>query len=706
VRFFTPLVFLFAVNASFANEYQYLGSSYNSFGQVGLIQTPTADSKKEGSIFLTINKNNMWKFGTLTASPFNWLEASYFYYRPSDLAWEVDNIPGHYLDKGFNVKFKYTPKNSIFPNLAIGLDDFAGTGYFAKEYVVATQELPNTKISLGMGWGKFATQDGFKNPFSLISEEFGNRPEVSVNFGQAGNPSYDQWFRGPAKLFGGIEYFFQKKKGLSLKLELDPYDYLDFSAQNRKDALYDLRKKDSQINIGFSYPLNKFVTIDASYIKGNTFNISFSIGASFNESLVSKKKFDPSLTLNKDNNGSEISFYESLLLNLNNNNLLLQTASLEEDQLDISISTSQHRSAIRSSIYASSIAKEVLNNYRIDANQINISHINAGIELNNIKYITNHINNNDIPVEFLIRNIDLDSGDPAGYKKDKFKPIVEFPVIFSSLSPTLITHIGNPNKFFFGGINLQHLSEIQFKRNLLLTTELNKRVYDNLEYSVTGPASLMENVRTEVIDYLKEDSLVITRMQLDYIWSPKKDFYAKISGGIFETMFAGYGIEALYKPFDSNFDIGIELFHVKQRSFNQLLSFKKYQTLTGHINFGYSLPFGIESKLSYGSYLAQDVGYTFDLGRRTSSGFKAGIYFTRTNVSAETFGEGSFDKGFYFQIPLDLFSKSYSGNYASFKLSPLTRDGGAKLAYEKDLRGLIYNSTYRELNSNWRGLSN
>ena len=55
---------------------------------------------------------------------------------------------------------------------------------------------------------------------------------------------------------------------------------------------------------------------------------------------------------------------------------------------------------------------------------------------------------------------------------------------------------------------------------------------------------------------------------------------------------------------------------------------------------------------------------------------------------------------------MDLFSTSYSGNYSTFKLSPLTRDGGAKLIHDKDLKGLIYNSTYRELSQQWRGLLN
>lgn len=82
---------------------------------------------------------------------------------------------------------------------------------------------------------------------------------------------------------------------------------------------------------------------------------------------------------------------------------------------------------------------------------------------------------------------------------------------------------------------------------------------------------------------------------------------------------------------------------------------------------------GIESNISYGRYLAKDDGFTFDLSKRTRSGFKADIYFTRINVSAELFGEGIFDKGFYFQIPMNIFSKDYRGGYSNFKLSPLSR---------------------------------
>ena len=51
---------------------------------------------------------------------------------------------------------------------------------------------------------------------------------------------------------------------------------------------------------------------------------------------------------------------------------------------------------------------------------------------------------------------------------------------------------------------------------------------------------------------------------------------------------------------------------------------------------------------------------------------------------------------------MDLFSKDYTGGYSNFKLSPLTRDGGAKLEFDKDLRGLMYNSSLNELKQGWR----
>jgi len=184
----------------------------------------------------------MWKFGTLTASPFDWLEASYFYYRPSDLIWEGNSKRGHYLDKGFNVKFIYRSKNNI-ANIAIGLDDFAGTGFFSREYIVSTSSYKNLKTSIGLGWGKFTGENSFTNPLSFISNKLETRPLKSKNQNYVGKASYDQWFRGNASFFGGLEYRIPQNETITLKIEYDPFNYLDFSAQNRLDAVYETRKK-------------------------------------------------------------------------------------------------------------------------------------------------------------------------------------------------------------------------------------------------------------------------------------------------------------------------------------------------------------------------------------------------------------------------------------------------------------------------------
>ena len=76
--------------------------TYNSLGQTGLINIPSAEVHDEQSIFFTFKRTNYTKLGTITVTPFDWLEASYFYYRPDDLLW--GGVKGLYLDKGFNVK--------------------------------------------------------------------------------------------------------------------------------------------------------------------------------------------------------------------------------------------------------------------------------------------------------------------------------------------------------------------------------------------------------------------------------------------------------------------------------------------------------------------------------------------------------------------------------------------------------------------------
>tara|TARA_B100000768_G_scaffold181549_1_gene205003 strand:+ start:734 stop:2416 length:1683 start_codon:yes stop_codon:yes gene_type:complete len=557
-----------------------------------------------------------------------------------------------------------------------------------------------------MGWGKYNKGNGFKNPLSLIGNRFETRQSSSS--GQGGTLAVDAWFSGDASLFGGIEWFIPKAKGLRLKIENNAFNYLDLSSGFRPDASFNKRKANSELNFGFSMPISDYGFFDISFIKGNTINLTYSFGASFNDSLVKKDRIRPKIinkqpTNTKDNDG----FYRNLLLNLNNNNLLLQTASLRDKELDIAISSVNYENHIRSSSYAGHIASKTASYYDIGLNKINVSNITLGFETNEISYFNKDLENLEStkPIELVINRTELKSGDGNKYLSNEFKPRVSFPVIFQTLQPNLVSHIGAPQRWLFRGIVLQHLSEIQFNRSLTLSSDIKWSLQDNFKRTITGPGSpFLPHVRTDLVEYLVQSDKYITRMQLDYIWSPKKDFYAKISGGIFEMMHGGIGAEVLYKPFNSKFMIGAEIYRTKKRGFNQMFNFQEYETEIGHLNLNYNFDkIGIVANLSFGKYLAKDKGYTLDLSRRAKSGFEAGIFFTRTNISAAEFGEGSFDKGFYFKIPYSLFSRNYSKDKINFKLRPLTRDGGAKLDHDKRLIDLMNNSSFIDINGGWNG---
>ena len=90
-----------------------------------------------------------------------------------------------------------------------------------------------------------------------------------------------------------------------------------------------------------------------------------------------------------------------------------------------------------------------------------------------------------------------------------------------------------------------------------------------------------------------------------------------------------------------------------------------------------------------GRYLAGDVGATFGIDKVFKNGWSVGGFFTLTDVSAEDFGEGSFDKGFRFRIPLDWLLGQPSRNAYGLTVRPTQRDGGARLIVPGRLYGQI-----------------
>jgi hypothetical protein len=185
------------------------------------------------------------------------------------------------------------------------------------------------------------------------------------------------------------------------------------------------------------------------------------------------------------------------------------------------------------------------------------------------------------------------------------------------------------------------------------------------------------------------------------MFSPTKDLFVRTDIGLMEEMFGGIGGQVLYRPISKKYALGFSLHRVRQRDYDQKFSFRKYETTTGHLEFYAQLPDKIFMQAHVGKYLAGDKGLTLDFSRRYDSGFVLGIFATKTDLSAIEFGEGSFDKGFYFSIPTKLFYPDFRSGVISFGLHPLTKDGGAFLTQQNHLYSIFGETNKSSIDRDW-----
>ena len=278
-----------------------------------------------------------------------------------------------------------------------------------------------------------------------------------------------------------------------------------------------------------------------------------------------------------------------------------------------------------------------------------------------------------------------------------------YPRFSWSLAPGLRQNIGDVNEgIYLADVSAVLSAKVDILPGLSLRASGNKFLFGNLSHINRPSNSVLPHVRSDVVEYLQHGRSGLTRLQADYLFSPVKNVYARVSAGLFEWMYGGVGAEVLYRPFDSRFGVGLDVNWVKQRDYNVLFDFRHYSVVTGHLSLYYDLPvYGLRSAVHIGRYLAGDRGVTFDLSRQFENGIRVGAFATFTNVSAKDFGEGSFDKGFYMIIPLDLFTLRSSKSSARFEFRPLTRDGGQMLDISPRLNDLVTRDSKSAIDGDW-----
>jgi hypothetical protein len=680
IAFFCPALF------SSIDDYfpQKTLSSPSNYGITGLLEMPNAKFMEEASLRFSFSSSFPNEYTTITASPFPWLEASYRYVEIKNKKYGPASYSGNQSlkDKAFDIKIKLINERYYLPNIAIGLRDLAGTGLLSSEYLVATKSLGSLDITTGIGWGLLGSDNSIRNPFNSLHDSFKER---TGSFGQGGDFRYSNWFSGPAAIFGGVEYNI-KKYGVKLIAEYDSSDP-EMSPSNPMVVK-------SNVNVGLNYSLSDSFQMGMAFERGTNFRLSFSLKGNFLKDTLPKPGPKNVVSLNREQKNriteNPSIFYRSLNRSLQDEQIYIQAASLEEEEVSIAIASPRFVSIPRIAGRSASIVSALTPD---EVSKINLHVMNGDFEvttivLNREKFDGAKVSKGSA-TEILKRSQLISNSNTKLTSNALFNPLIKFPEYSWSMSPGLKHQIGGPEGFYLGQLFWKIDTSIKFRRNLSLYTTFGINLYDTFNNLNNPSSSKIPHVRSDLQDYFKEGKNNIERMQLEYMSSPVKDVFIRADFGLLENMFGGFGGEILYRPFEERYSLSFSMHRVKQRGYKQRFSFRDYKTNTGHLSMYYDFPGGISVRASGGKYLAGDKGGSLDLSRRFHSGFTLGVFATLTDLSAEEFGEGSFDKGFYFSIPTSLFYSDFTTGNISFGLHPLTKDGGAPLIQHNSLYNIL-----------------
>ena len=633
--FFFKTLFLFS--STFVHSDSFENNFYNNHGSVGLINIPTARFFDEEVYGVTVYDGTPDQKITLTSNPYDWFEASFFYTNIQGLPY-----PGFeyqdYKDKGFNLKIR-VKKEGQLPAIALGLNDFAGTGYYSSEYIVSSYGVKNIDFHFGIGWGQLNSDDDIKNPLGYISDRFKTRP---IGFsGKGGSFNPDQYFSGiSASPFYGISYKF--KNNLFFNFEKDPIKI--------DGPLMPYPEKKNQYSYGLVYKINNNFNIGFSKERGNYFSLKFN----YKNNPKASRKYEFKEAKTNINDDS----YTKLIKNLEENGIGVNKISETSRSLGLELTQFVHSDIA----LVEQIIKEASRESGIYKN------IKKDIKIANLDAV------NELDKSFQ-RNAQII------YERDTKR------VFNTNTSLRFQPFLASREEFFKGAFLIENNSEFIIKENLFLNTNLKYSLVNNFDDLRFPPLDTFPaQVRSDIKQYLKnmDDGVLIGRAQLDYYYSHNQYNHFMVTGGILEDMFSGYGAEYLYFRPNTNYSIGFEVFHVQKRDYEWGFGHLDYKNTTYNANFYYrnygSIPF--DMKLSIGEYLAGDKGSTIEFSRKFKSGVNFGIFATFTDVSTEDFGEGSFDKGIFFNIPI-------YGNFINYTWRPLTKDPGAKLIRRNSLYDLL-----------------
>ena len=668
-------------------------ASAGDFGGVGLLQTRTARFPEDGLFTFGATLLHPYDIYSLSWQFLPWLEATFRYSKSET------------FDKSLDLKFQLLEETRRMPEVALGFQDVLGTGLFSSEYLVASKRFGDLDLSLGVVWGYGVGGNGlFRNPFTWLSRHFDERTRTH---NLTGDPGFEVLFTGPEiDLFGGIEYH-TPVEGLSVKVEYDPNDY----EREPHGAL----EQDLPVNFGLTYRPWRWIEAGLAYERGNTVMARLTLRAYFHTDPRAPKPADPTPpkverraragrastfdrtdgdgtgaaagspaaheAMDREPTPEEVrAVAEKVFAALPAQGLTGMAFRLARGRATVVVAPMRFPEPSRN---VGRAARVVARHAPPGVEEISVVLRAYGTDLTTVTLIRRHLENMALgsgSPEETLRSARVERPRPLPPDALSVRNDHAYPRFDWSLNPVLRHHIGAPEHPYLFQIRASLSGGVEVLSGLRASAELGFDIYNDYHRISRGTKGSLEPVRTNVKEYLQQGKHVLANAQTDYVFSLAPDWYARAAVGYFESMFGGVSGEVLYRRQDSRWAAGVEVSHVWQRDFDQLLGFRGYDTTTGHVSLYYKLPWhDLEAAVHGGRYLARDWGATFQLARRFRSGIEFGGFFTLTNVSDAEFGEGGFDKGIFLRMPLNLLLPYSTRKSAGTVFRPLASDGGQML---------------------------
>ncbi|RZI83765.1 MAG: YjbH domain-containing protein [Rubrivivax sp.] len=667
------------VQVSAAAKARDLPAIGNDWGVVGLLQTPTARMGKAGTLALNFSRQQPYSTLNLRLQPVDWLEVAFGYMSISDRPYGPYELSGDqsWKDKSAHLKLRLWQESAWLPEVALGWRDFLGTGAFSGEYVVASKRFGRLDVSAGLGFGYVGGRGDVGNPLGALSDRFDTRPGRDAFARTGGDLNGKSYFRGPAAFFGGVQYHLPWEKWV-IKAEFDGNDY------EREPSGKPLRQR-SPVNVGLVYRHAPWLDVTLGVERGNQAILAISAHAQLDE-LTMPKFLDARPVPVSPVRPAAAAPIETTVRDLQAQTGLTVSA-IERRDRTWSVMVADPQMGYERPV-VDKVAAVVHRDAPADIDRIELRWDQHGTR------VAQAVVDRDawvrqktelVPESARREAITAEAVPPAAQPGGAVTLHQAEPERLSyGVGLSYRQSLGGPDAFLLYQLSADVSATLRLRDDTWIDGRLRLALLDNYDrFQYTAPSDL-PRVRTYIREYLTTRNATIPSLQLSHMGQFGQDtggdhLYLAY-GGLLESMFAGVGAEYLYRPVGSRWSAGADVNRVRQRDFEQDFGLRDYEVITGHLTAYWDTGWhDVVAKLSVGQYLAGDRGATLDVSRVFGNGVAMGAYATRTDVSAERFGEGSFDKGVYVTIPFDAMLPKSGPSSASIVYAPLLRDGGARL---------------------------